>query len=132
MSAPARRGPGKDPRIVYFRGALEALVESLDATVRIARWRADGGETIPEPLRESAAQLVDRLGTANRLASGKFVGSPAVVASSDAIGAAIRDLDAAFVAYRRRSDAGPEERNEAANALDAEVGRIKGDAHRWE
>ena len=35
MNAPARRGPGKDPRIVTFRNALEQLLESLDATVRI-------------------------------------------------------------------------------------------------
>ena len=74
MNAP-RRGPGKDPRIVTFRGALESLIESLDATVRIARWEA-GGESIPEPLRHSAAQLQDRLGSANRLAAGRFVGAP--------------------------------------------------------
>jgi hypothetical protein len=126
VNAPTRRGAGKDPRIVTFRGALESLIESLDATVRIARWEA-GGESIPEPLRHSAAQLQDRLGSANRLASGKFVGAPAVVATSDAIKEAVRALDAAFVAYRKRSD-----RGEAVIELDSEVGRIKLDAHRWE
>ena len=40
MNGPTRRGPGKDPRIVTFRGALESLIESLDATVRITRWEA--------------------------------------------------------------------------------------------
>jgi hypothetical protein len=129
VNAPTRRGPGKDPRIVTFRGALESLLEALDATVRIARWEA-GGEPIPEPLRQSAAQLQDRLGSANRLAAGRFVGAPAVVATSDAIKEAVRDLDAAFVAYRKRAAGG--QREEAVIELDGEVGRIKLDAHRWE
>jgi hypothetical protein len=129
VNAPTRRGTGKDPRIVTFRGALESLIESLDATLRIARWEA-GGEPIPEPLRHSAAQLQDRLGSANRLAAGRFVGAPAVVATSDAIKEAVRDLDAAFVAYRKRAEGG--QREEAVIELDGEVGRIKLDAHRWD
>jgi hypothetical protein len=132
VSAPVRRGPGKDPRIVTFRGALESLIESLDATVRIARWQPDGGEGIPEPLQSSATRLLDRLGSATRLASGKFVGAPAVVASSDAIRSAINDLDKAFVTYRQHVDSKPAEKEEAAIALDAEVGRVKLDAHLWE
>jgi hypothetical protein len=131
VSAPARRGPGKDPRIVTFRGALESLIESLDATVRIARW-GPAGEPIPEPLRRGAAQLQERLGSANRLAGGKFVGAPAVVATSDAIREAVQELDAAFVAYRKRAEGDRGQRDEAAIELDAEVGRIKLDAHRWE
>jgi hypothetical protein len=123
-----RRGAGKDPRIVTIRGALESLIESLDATLRIARWA--GGEPIPEPLRHSAAQLQDRLGSANRLAAGRFVGAPAVVATSDAIKEAVRGLDAAFVSYRKRADGG--QREEAVIELDSEVGRIKLDAHRWD
>ena len=122
-------GNRPDPRIVTFRGALESLIESLDATVRIARWEA-GGEPIPEPLRQSAAQLQDRLGSANRLAAGKFVGAPAVVATSNAIKEAVRDLDAAFVAYRKRAEGG--QREEAVIELDSEVGRIKLDAPRWD
>jgi hypothetical protein len=129
VNSPTRRGAGKDPRIVAFRGALESLIESLDATVRIARWQA-GGEPIPEPLRDSAAQLQDRLGSANRLAAGRFVGAPAVVATSDAIKEAVRGLDAAFVAYRQRAESGQED--EAVIELDGEVGRIKLDAHRWD
>ncbi len=129
MTTPTRRGAGKDPRIVTFRGALEALIESLDATVRIARWEA-GGEPIPEPLRHSAGELQNRLGSANRLATGRFVGAPAVVATSGAIKEAVRDLDAAFVAYRKRADGG--QREEAVIELDGEVGRIKLDAHRWD
>lgn len=131
MSAPAHRGPGKDPRIVTFRGALESLLESLDATVRIARWRGDD-EPIPEPLQRSAARLQDRLGSATRLAAGKFVGAPAVVNTSDAIREAVQQLDAALVAYRRHLDGETAERDEAAITLDAVLGRIKCDAHRWE
>jgi hypothetical protein len=74
--------------------------------------------------------LQHRLGSANRLASGRFVGAPAVVATSDAIKEAVRGLDAAFVAYRKRTEVG--EPQEAATDLDGEVGRIKLDAHRWE
>jgi hypothetical protein len=129
MISPTRRGTGNDPRIVTFRGALESLIESMDATVRIARWEA-GGEPIPEPTRHSAAQLQHRLGSANRLAAGRFVGTPAIVAKSDAIKEAVRDLDAAFVAYRRRAERS--HRAEAATELDGEVGRIKLDAHRWD
>jgi len=73
------------------RGALESLVESLDATVRLARWDS-GGNAAPEPLKKSASQLVQRLGAATRLASGKFVGAPAVVASSDAIRSAVSSI----------------------------------------
>ncbi len=115
-----------------FRGALEALLESLDATVRVARWKHDGGEAIPEPLKKSASQLVERLGAATRLASGRFVGAPAVVATSEAIRSAINELDAAYVAYRKHLDAGPSAKDEAAIALDAEVGRVKMQADRWE
>jgi len=129
VNAPTRRGAGKDPRIVAFRGALESLIESLDATVRIARWES-GGEPIPDPLRQSAAQLQNRLGSANRLAAGRFVGAPAVVATSAAIKEAVQALDAAFVAYRKRADGG--QREEAVLELDSELGRIKLDAHRWE
>ena len=129
MNAPTRRGAGKDPRIVAFRGALESLIESLDATVRIARWES-GGEPIPDPLRQSAAQLQNRLGSANRLAAGRFVGAPAVVATSAAIKEAVQALDTAFVAYRKRADGG--QREEAVLELDSELGRIKLDAHRWD
>ena len=134
MSAFDRRLPGNDSRIVTFRGALESLLESLDATVRIARWQEGDGGPVPEALQQSAVQLQVRLGSATRLAAGKFAGTAAVVEKSDAIKEAVRDLDAAFVAYRKRLDGAPRPggRDEAALDLDAVVGRIKRDAHRWE
>jgi hypothetical protein len=60
VSAFERRQPGNDPRIVTFRGALESLLESLDATVRIARWQPGEGGPVPEALQRSAVQLQDR------------------------------------------------------------------------
>src|SRR3954470_17790723 len=119
----------KDQRIAYVRGALEALVESLDATARISRW--EGTESAPEPLRQSAAKLTERLGVANRLASGKFVGATQVVASLTGMSGAIRRLDSAYVQYRHRIDAKPTERDEAAVALDAEIGSVKAEVERW-
>jgi hypothetical protein len=118
-----------DQRIVYFRKALQALLESLDATARISRW--DSTESAPEPLQQSAAKLGERLGAANRLASGKFVGAPQVVASLTGMSGAIRRLDAAYVQYRYRIDAKPTEMDDAAVALDAEIGSVKEEAERW-
>jgi hypothetical protein len=118
-----------DQRIAYFRGALNALVESLDATARISRWET--GESAPEPLQQSAAKLTERLGAANRLASGKFVGPTPVVASLTGMSGAIKRLDAAYVQYRRRIDGAPGELGEAAGELDAEIDSVKTDVERW-
>ena len=65
----------KDQRIKVFRGALEGLIESLDALVRVSRWSEP--DPPPDPLRSAASKLMDRLGTAGRLSSGTFVGTPA-------------------------------------------------------
>lgn len=113
----------KDQRIAYFRGALEALVESLDATARLSRWGS--AESTPEPLQKSAAKLGERLGAANRLASGNFVGGSQMVVSLTGMSGAIRRLDAAYVQYRYRIDSRPAERDEAAVALDAEIESVK-------
>jgi hypothetical protein len=127
-----RRGPGNDSHMVTFRGALESLLDSLAATVRIARWPQSDGGPVPEALQRSAVQLQVRLGSATRLASGKFAGSAAALEKSDAIKEAVRDLDAAFVAYRKRLEGVASRRDEAALELDAVLGRVKLDAHRWE
>lgn len=120
---------GKDQRIAFFRSVLENLVESLDATVRIQRWT--DAESIPEPLQQSAALLVDRLGAANRLAAGKFIGPPVVAARVTAMNAAIQRLDVAYVQYRHRVDTTPAQKGEAAAALDAEIGEVKAEASQW-
>jgi hypothetical protein len=113
----------KDQRVPFFRQTIEALLDSLDATARLSRW--DAAEPAPDPLRQSAAKLGERLGAANRLASGKFVGATQVVASLTVMSGAIKRLDAAYVQYRSKIDAKPTDRDEAAVALDAEIGSVK-------
>jgi hypothetical protein len=119
----------KDQRVPFFRRTLEALVESLDATARLSRW--DSSETAPEPLQESAAKLGERLGAANRLAAAKVAGPLQVVASLTGVTGAIKRLDAAYVQYRSRIESKPAERDEAAVALDAEIGSVKEEVAGW-
>jgi hypothetical protein len=113
----------KDHRILLFRRTLDALMESLDATARLSRW--DSTEAAPEPLRQSAAMLDERLGAANRLASGNITGAGQVVASLVAMSGAIKRLDAAYVQYRSRIESKPADRDEAAVVLDAEIGSVR-------
>jgi hypothetical protein len=114
----------KDQRVDYFRKLLQSLVESLEAEVRVGRW--EGPEAVPEPLQKSAAKLVERLTAANRLASDKFAGSTAVVASLTAMSGAARRLDAAYVESRKRTGA-----PDAAMLLSAEIDAVKADAESW-
>ena len=113
----------KDVRVTTFRNALEGLIESLDATVRVTRWSE--AESVPEPLKESASRLITRLGTADRLAAASFSGTVADVARVAAMRSAMRRLDAAYVAYRQRVAGPPSERERAATALGAEIDEAK-------
>jgi hypothetical protein len=108
----------KDRRVAYFRGALGELLDSLDATLRIARWRDE--DAVPAPLRTSASLLPERLGKANRLAADRFVGSPIAVQAVSELSSAIQRLDLAFVAYRTAPD-----KLDNASALDAEIARVR-------
>jgi hypothetical protein len=108
----------KDRRVAYFRGALGELLESLDATLRIARWRDE--ESVPAPLRPRAALLPERLGKANRLAADRFVGSPIAARAVSELAGAIQRLDLAFVAYRNAP-----ERDDMASALDTEIAKVR-------
>jgi hypothetical protein len=116
----------KDVRVAVFRKTLEGLIESLDATVRVNRWA--GAETIPEPLKESAAHLVARLGTVDRLANGNFKGSPADTARVNVMIGVMRRLDAAYVVYRQQLERSPQKRDNAAMTLDAEIDEVKADS----
>ena len=118
----------KDSRVAFFRSALEDLLESLVATVRVNRWV--GPDAIPEPIKESAARLGTRLGTAGRLASSVFKGTPADVARVEVMLTAMRRLDAAYVAYRQHLDQSAAARETAALALDAEIAEVSDDT-RW-
>jgi hypothetical protein len=113
----------KDSRVAIFRKTLDGLIESLDATVRIERWA--GTDSVPEPLRDSAGQLLVRLGAANRLAAGRFSGSRADEMRVKTIADAVRRLDVAYVAYCQSRAHAPEV---AAVALDAEIQEIRASA----
>lgn len=112
-----------DQRIGYLRDVLTALLDSLEAVTRLARWH--GSEPAPEPLRESASKLVERFGTANRLAAGKFTGPPRIVETMNRVSSGIQQLDMAYVRYRQRAEAAPAERAEATAALEAEIEDVK-------
>ena len=107
----------KNQRIQVFRSATFALIESLDAVVRLSRWSAD--DVAPEPLRDAAAKIVERLSAANRLARGKFNGNVDDAARVAKMCDAMKKLDAAYVAYRKGAPSAPDA---ATAALALEVG----------
>ncbi len=119
----------KDQRLKVFQGAIESLIESLDALVRVARW--SGAEPPPEPLRSAVAKLVDRLGTAGRLSSGSFAGTPTDSNKVNAMCAAMKKLDVAYVAYRKRIESTPEQIVDAAAALEVEIGEATATSASW-
>src|SRR5687768_8261365 len=94
----------KDQRLKVFRDAIEALIESLEAFIRLARW--DASEPKPDPLSGHAAKLIDRLGAADRLAGSRFQGPAQEVAKVDAMRSALGRLDAAYAAYCRANRSG--------------------------
>jgi len=111
----------KDQRLKVFRGALEGLIESLDALVRVSRWSE--ADPPPDPLRAAASKLLDRLGTAGRLSSGAFVGTASDATKVEAMFATMRRLDAAYVVYRKRMDQAPADTAaaDAAATLEADI-----------
>jgi hypothetical protein len=119
----------KDNRIKVFRAAVEGLLESLDAYVRVERWSDPG--SVPEPLHSAATKLVDRLGTADRLASGVFVGTATDSTKVTAMCSAMKRLDAAYLTYRHQVDRGPTQEATASAALEAEIGEVRGSADLW-
>lgn len=113
----------KDSRVKIFRQTLDGLVESLDATVRVGRWSE--AEAIPKALKDSASDLVPRLGAAGRLASSRFSGSVGDVARVKVMTDAMLRLDAAYLAYCQCREGTPRERDLAANALEVEINEVK-------
>jgi hypothetical protein len=111
----------KDQRLKVFRGALEGLIESLDALVRVSRWSE--ADPPPDPLRAAASRLLDRLGTAGRLSSGAFVGTASDTTKVEAMFSTMRRLDAAYVVYRKRMDQAPADTaaSDAAATLEADI-----------
>ena len=118
-----------DQRVKAFRAVLTSLLESLEATVRVARW--SGPEPIPTPLNNSASKLLDHLGSANRFAADRYLGPPPVVACMTAMSAATKVLDGAYVEYRRHIEGQKAELDLAAMALDHELDGVKATSHQW-
>jgi hypothetical protein len=110
--------------VKVFRAALDGLIESLDALVRVTRW--SDSETPPEPLRAAVSKLNERLGSADRLASGAFVGSPADTSKVNAMCGTMKRLDAAYVAYRKRLESRPDQAADAAAALETDIAEATG------
>jgi len=109
----------KDHRLQVFRTTLDGLTESLAAVVRVARWTEP--KAPPEPLRAAAAKLVERLSSADRLASGSFVGSAADTNKVNSMCATMKQLDAAYVAYRKQLEASPTRARDAAGVLETDI-----------
>ena len=116
-------------RLKVFRTAIEGLIESLEAVVRIARW--DGDDAPPEPLVASAAKLVERLGVADRLSTAKFHGPAADVNVVTAMCKAMKRLDEAFRAYRQQTELSQDRVAEAIAQLEIELGAVNAGAGAW-
>ena len=119
----------KDQRVPFIRRALNGVLESLEATLRVRRWT--GPDEIPEPLKKTATLLVERLGTADRLAATAFRGTPQDVGRVEAMVRAIRRLNAAYVTFRQALDRKPEELEAAAAALTEEIDHVKSGGEQW-
>lgn len=119
-----------DRRVAAIRSALELVVESVDATTRIARW--DNADPIPDSLRQSAAQVAANLKAANSLAHGSFTGTPAVVTRLSGISSAIRRLSAAYTTFQERNCSTPEEQTNALVMLDADVDDVRAQLRDWD
>jgi hypothetical protein len=113
----------KDSRTTVFRDTLDGVIESLVATLQVARWT--GPESIPEPVRETASQLARCMGAADRLAGGRCAGPSKDAVRVNAMVAAMRRLDAAYVAYCRARGQSSVTRESAASALEAEITKAR-------
>jgi hypothetical protein len=112
-----------DRRVAAIRSALESLIESIDATTRIARW--DLADPVPDSLRLAAAQLDKNLKLANELAQGNFSGTPVVSSRLRGTSAAIRQLAGAYEEFRGRNCTSKEENWDALAGLDAAIDRAR-------
>ncbi len=129
LREPSGRPNRSDARVVSLRKALEGLLDSLEATLRVQTW--EGADAIPGPVSESASLLLVRLGAADRLLARSFSGAPSDTTRMEVMTAAVRRLDGAYVEFRKRITARPTERGLAATTLDAAVGEVKAGASDW-
>jgi hypothetical protein len=118
-----------DRRVAAIREALEALLDSIDATSRLQRW--DASDSVPESLRRSAALFDQRREAANKLAASSYVGNILVLSRLNGISDAIRRLDRACEEMRTRVAQDPQQVSAALDAMDTEVDEVKNEAERW-
>ncbi len=118
----------RDRRVETYRSAATALVESLEAVVRLSRWT--GEEAAPEPLVSAAKKIGERLGAADRLVASPYEGPPADLVRVTAMRDAMKRLDVAYRAYEKDAASSPEAAREAATTLEHEVGLI--DSSTWQ
>lgn len=109
----------KDRRLQDYRVALDVLVESLDAVVRVARWTGD--EAPPEPLQTAASRLAERRAAAERLTTSPFVGSTVDTGKVSALSGTLRRLETAYLAYQTRLDGEPSALAAAASDLEHDI-----------
>ena len=109
----------RDRNVSALRAAVLALVESMDAVVRVARWPRD--EAAPEPVVASARKVVERLSAADRFLASRYDGRNVDAASVAVMCDAARKLDVAYRAYRARADGSPRDVHAAAAALEQQL-----------
>ena len=119
----------KDQRIPGLRRALDALLISLEATLRVRSW--SGPDEIPEAVRSAAGRLIERLQTADRLSGFRPSASGLDTARVHAMSAAVRRLDAAYVAFRRSAEQAPASVESAIASLRDEIDLVKGGHDAW-
>jgi hypothetical protein len=119
----------KDQRIPALRRALDALLESLEATLRVKSWA--GSDEIPEPLRKAAERLVERLGAADRLSAFTPRSTAQDAERVQAMSAAIRRLDAAYVSFRQKVERAPTSTEAAVASLREEIDGVKEGNDAW-
>lgn len=93
----------RDRRPVTIRRALDALLEAVEASVRIHRWSE--AEEIPAPLVRAAKEIAERRSAAEQATSMSFDGSPADAKRVAMMIDAMKRLEAAYAAWRTAADA---------------------------
>lgn len=83
--------------VMVFRDALANLLDSVDATLEVAR--AAEPSTMPEPTRALASKLQARFASAERLARGKFVGNRVDTQRVATLCGAISNVQGAYLTF---------------------------------
>ena len=118
-----------DARVKSLKNNLSALLDSLDASVRIERWDASN-EAVPEPLIRLASQLGASLGATRELAGTAFKSAGADAAKLAGMRAAAARLTKSYENYEA-TRVNPQAHLSAAQSLEEEIGKIRQEAEAW-